>query len=82
MKDFTHDELSDPKKRAQYILNMYPSMRGEVLYQFELMSKGGKGDIQNGRPLREQFYKYYNDDWFRAVLTEIRRLREQTGKSD
>jgi hypothetical protein len=80
MKDFTMDELNDPKNRAQFILNMPPSMRGEVLYQFEFMARGSKGDLVGGQHLRDRFYKYFNDDWFKEVLTEVKRLREQDNK--
>jgi len=80
MKDFTIDELNDPKNRAQFILNMPPSMRGEVLEAFEYMARGSKGDLVGGQHLRDRFYKYFNDDWFKAVLTEVRRLREERGK--
>jgi len=81
MKDFTMEELNDPKNRAQFILNMPPSMRVEVLHQFEFMARGSKGAITDGRHLRDRYYKYFNDDWFKAVLTEVRRLRDLADKS-
>ena len=83
MKDLTIEQalLLDPAYRAQHILEMPPSMRGEVLYQFEFMARGSKGTITDGRYLRERYYKYFNDDWFKAVLTEVRRLQTTASKS-
>ena len=81
MTDFTIDELSDPKKRAQHILEMPPSIRGEVLHQYEFMARGSQGSVTNGKRLRELYYPYFNDDWFKAVLTEVRRLRDEASKS-
>ena len=75
-KYFTHTQLSDPTTRAEYILDMLPSMRGEVLYQFEQMAKGGKGDIIDGRTVREEHYRWFSDAWFKEVLAEVKRLRE------
>jgi hypothetical protein len=77
MKDFTIDELNDPKNRAQHILEMPPSIRGEVLNQFEFMARGSRGEITDGVHLRDRYYKYFNDDWFKAVLTEVRRLAKR-----
>ena len=84
MKDLTIEQalLLDPEYRAQHILKMSPSMRGEVLYQFEFMARGSKGAITDGRSLREQYYPYFSDDWFKAVLTEVRRLQEKQSNTN
>ena len=74
-KHFTHTQLSNPKNRAEYILDMLPSMRGEVLYQFEQMAKGGGGEKIDGSTLREQHYRWFSDTWFKEVLAEVKRLR-------
>ena len=79
-------DLDKPAERARHIHeNMRPSMRNEVLYQFEDMSQGGDGGssgsgLPNELSIRESYYQYKTNQWFKDVLDEFEKLQRNSGQ--
>lgn len=74
-------DMNQPEDKARHIHeNMSFSMKSEVLSQLEDMSTGGdggsSGSYQEGddASIRAEYYRYKNDDWFKAVLTAYQSL--------
>ena len=72
--------LERPEDKARHIYeNMRPSMRNEVLHQFEDMSQGGDGGssgsyLPDEPSIRESYYQYKTDQWFKDVLSAYQNL--------
>jgi hypothetical protein len=74
-------DMNRPEDRARHIHeHMTFSIRREVLSQYEDMSTGGdggsSGSYQEGEAsIREEYYRYKSDDWFKDVLVAYKSLQ-------
>mgnify|MGYP001423972298 CR=1 FL=1 len=79
-------DLEKPTERARLIHeNMRPGMQSEVLWQFENMAEGGDGGssgsgLANEPSIRESYYQYKTDQWFKDVLNEFKKLQRNSGQ--